>query len=102
MRPDVAVVFEDGDREIVFRAEVPVQGRLGDARLGDDPVDTNRLQSVALEQPVRGLKDAFASAPGPWSRPASSIRPRSSRLATEASAETPRMRVISGRPTGCR
>ena len=61
--------FPDGDRKIVFRAEVPVQGRLGDARLGDDPVDTNRLQSVALEQPVRGLEDAFASALGAWSLP---------------------------------
>ena len=41
-------------------------------------------------------------APAPSPRPASSIRPRSSRPATAASAETPRMRAISGRPTGCR
>jgi hypothetical protein len=35
-------------------------------------------------------------------RPASSISPRSSSVADAESADTPRMRVISGRDTGSR
>ena len=43
----------------------------------------------------------YRTAPN-WERPASSIRPRSSSVAAAESALTPRMRVISGRETGCR
>src|SRR3954470_11842561 len=37
-----------------------------------------------------------------WERPQSSIRPRSSSVATADSDATPRIRAISGRETGCR
>ena len=43
----------------------------------------------------------YSTAPN-GERPLSSIRPRSSSVPAAESALTPRMRVISGRETGCR
>ena len=44
--------------QAVFRAVVLVEGRLGDARGADQPVDADRADAVVVEELVRGLQDA--------------------------------------------
>jgi len=36
---------------------VPVHGHLGDGRLGNDLVDTGRMEAIALEQAICGFDD---------------------------------------------
>src|SRR5436305_1526998 len=46
-------------REQELRSEVPVERHLGDACIGDDPIDPDRVQPEAREQPVRRLEESF-------------------------------------------
>ena len=57
--PELLAPVEDGERELVLRSEVPVERHLGDACIGDDPIDPDRVQPEAREQPVRRLEESL-------------------------------------------
>ena len=60
VRPDLLAQLERCDRELVLRAEVPVESHLRNAGLGDDAVDADGRQPVSREQLVGGLQQALA------------------------------------------
>ena len=62
--PDAVDPVEVGEHEVVLRREPLVEGRLGHARLGDDPVDPDGPDAVGVEEPERGVEDALAGGGG--------------------------------------
>ena len=52
--------LEDGDDEVVLRGEVIVEGHLRDAGLGEDGVDADGVEAVAIEEPPGGIEKDFA------------------------------------------
>ncbi len=48
--------------QVVFRLEVRVQRRLDGVRLVDDPLNTDGLNPFLIEQALRGIEKALASA----------------------------------------
>ena len=62
--PDAVDLVEVGDDEVVLGRELLVEGRLGHARLGDDPVDADRPDAAGVEEPERGVEDAVAGGGG--------------------------------------
>src|SRR5262249_11810646 len=44
--------------QVILRWEMLVQAHLGDAGLGDDPVDADGPDAFLVEQPVGGFQDA--------------------------------------------
>jgi len=58
--PKLLAEIEDRHREAVLGSEMAVQGHLGDASLGHDPIDTDRLHPVPAEEVVRRAEYAPA------------------------------------------
>jgi hypothetical protein len=58
--PAQVAIFEEGAHQIVLAREMPVEGRLGDAGLGNHAVDAGGAHAVAIEQVVSGEQDAPA------------------------------------------
>jgi len=59
-RPVRVAPVEEGGDQVVFRWEMAVQRHLGDAGLGDDPVDAGGTKAVAVEQALGCVEDAVA------------------------------------------
>jgi HIT domain len=60
----LALLLHVGADELVLGGEVVVEGRLGHAGLGDDPVDAGRMDAFGVEQAGSGLEDAGACVAG--------------------------------------
>src|SRR5207247_10644435 len=56
-RPDPLAALEHREDELVLRPEVPVEGHLRHAGLGDDSIDADGANAVAGEEVVRRLKN---------------------------------------------
>jgi hypothetical protein len=52
--------LEVGHDQVVLRGEVSIESHLGDTRLGDDPVDPDRVDAVLVEEAGGGLEDPLA------------------------------------------
>ena len=59
LQPELAILtLEEGRDQVIFRLKVSVQARLCDPGLRDDPFDTDRADTVRIEQPRCGRKHA--------------------------------------------
>jgi hypothetical protein len=62
MCPDLFALLEEGEHELVFGGEVPVERGLRDSGALDRLVDPDVMDAAAREELVCGLEDAVASA----------------------------------------
>jgi hypothetical protein len=79
LRPHLAVL-QVGEDQVVLGREVPVEGHPGHLGLIDEPLHADRLDAVAVEEPVGRRQDPLARRPGrllaPLSERARSPPPR--------------------------
>ena len=57
-------MLQDGQDEVILGREVDIERRLGDLGLGNDAVDADGPETLLIEQPVGGLKDALPGVGG--------------------------------------
>jgi hypothetical protein len=62
VRPATLALLEERDDEVVLGREVVVEGRLGDACVGDDLVDPHAADPPGREQLVSGFEKALTRA----------------------------------------
>ena len=60
--PEILTEIESGDDQLLFRSKVFVQRHLRGARLGNDPVDADRPDTVAAKQVVRDAEQTLSRA----------------------------------------
>ena len=54
--PELILLLDIGEDQIILGREVVVEGRLGDIGFRDDAVDAHRADALGIKQPRRGIQ----------------------------------------------